>query len=148
MESIGSFIFLFSMVSFSMSRILSNNDTIEIPFPDDKFNKYLSILKIENQDLNLVTTELIFALSFKDFKVGVNSLDEFSEISGYLLSLIDRLKTSPDFVTALDLASELNFYIRSVRDAKDTSVPDFMTTVENYFKIIRPTLLDQIQKLS
>ena len=131
-----------------MSRIFSSNDTIEIPFPDDKFNKYLSILKIENNDLNLVNIELIFAISFKDFKVGINSLDEFSEISNHLLSRVDRAKTPPDFVTALDLAAELNFYIRNVRDAKDTSVPDFMTTIENYFKIIRPTLLDQVKKFS
>lgn len=145
MESIGSFIFLFSMVSFFMSRILSNNDTIEILFPDDKFNKYLSILKIENQDLNLVTTELIFALSFKDFKVGINSLDEFSEISNHLLSRVDRAKTPPDFVTALESASELNFYIRNIKDSSETFISNFMTTVENYFKVVRPTLLDQIK---
>lgn len=119
---------------------------IEIKFPKDKFDKYLSMLKIKTKDSFLVNAELIFAMSFKDFKTGANSLDEFSEISNYIFGQIDKDKAPLDFVDALISAYELNFYIRNVRDLKDSSVPDFMTRVENYFKIIRPTLLDKLKE--
>ena len=131
-----------------MSKIYSNNDPIEINFPEDKFQKYLSLLKIEEKDLNSVSIELIFALSFRDFKLGKNSLDELSEISGYLLSLIDSNLRISRFGTALEFASELNFYIRNVEDSKDSSIANFMTAVEDYFKKIRPNLLDQIKDLA
>ncbi len=130
-----------------MSRIYSNNDPIEIPFPTDKFQKYLSLLKINEKDLNLINIELIFALSFLDFKTGKNSLDEFSEISNHLLSLLDIVtKTTNDFGKALESAAELNFYIRNIEDSNDNSVANFMTTIENYFQKLRPGLLDQAKK--
>lgn len=136
------------MVSFFMSRIFSDNDMIEISFPEDKFNKYLHLLKIENKDLDLINSEMIFALSFKDFKIGTNSLDEFSEISNFLLSQIDRVKTAPDFINALESAAELNFYVRNVNNTEDTSISDFMATIEGYFKITRSTLLKQVKDIS
>jgi len=130
-----------------MSRILSNNDTIKINFPDDKFQKYLSLLKIEDKKLNLVNIELIFALSFWDFKIGANSLDDFSEIAGYLHSRLDKNYFISDFGIALESASELNFYIRNIEEPNDNSLPEFMMKVENYFKIDRPGLLEKVKKL-
>lgn len=130
-----------------MSTIYSNNPTIDIPFPGDIFNSYLKKLNLNSEnELDDVKTELIFAMAFKDFKIGKISLDNFSEISGCLFHKLKRgMMQSSHFGSVLLNASELNFYIRNFDS--DTSIKnftDFMTDVENYFKKDRPELLDKV----
>lgn len=130
-----------------MPTIYSDDPTIDILFPEEKLNLYFKRLNLNSEnELDDVKIELIFAMSFKDFKIGKLSLDDFSSIGGFLFNeLSSGTMRSSRFGSVLSDTSELNYYIRS--NISETSIKELgylLISIEKYFKEDRPELLDQI----
>ena len=122
-----------SRPSLIMTKIYSDDETIEIEFPVEKAKKYLKKLNLSSSDqLTIPQKRKVFIWAIKDFKVGILALDELSEIATDLLGELPI--TNPgDFADALYSASELNFYVRRIKNEKDVGFVTFMSDVMDYY---------------
>jgi hypothetical protein len=110
-----------------MSKIYSDNKSIN--------HFYLSKLDLKSdKKLSLEEIKKILVLTYNDFEVGKNSVDELSEISNYLHTLFVNEDLSSDLEDVLHYASELNFYVRNVSSANDSMVPEILFKVRRYLK--------------
>jgi len=91
---------------------------IIIPFPFDKFSKYLEDIGVSSfMDLNNSQIEAIFVAVINDYKKGRLSIDDLACIGSNFLSL--GLKKSRSFFDsrlgeALHAAEETGFYVRQI----------------------------------
>src|SRR4051794_35139521 len=120
-----------------MSALYNQNDTIEISFPEEKFEAYLKEMGLESG--GLLTVELIkkmFLVIISDFKNGRLSVDELSQIAGDLWGkLPEPSRSETDLGNALYKASELSFYTRKAYDEVCAgTLEDFSRSVHNYYE--------------
>jgi hypothetical protein len=115
-----------------MTTIYTNNNTIEIPFPENKFNLYLKEFNVSSKkELSDISIFWITQKSYQDFKKGTLSLDDFSNIGGYLFN---KVKEKPSHLSTILLEiGELSFYIRNV-DPKLSELKESLLDIDKYFK--------------
>lgn len=105
----------------SITRWDKKSPQITIPFPEEKFQKYLE--STDSKDLEKLTVEEItklFVSMVRNFDRGVISSDELSEMSAKLWqSLVHKEKSgefnkekNKDLFESLLFAAELGFYAR------------------------------------
>ena len=120
-----------------MSTIYSDLKDINIEFPDDLFDEYLiRIGKNNNSILDYVDINKILIFIYDDFCVGKASLDNLSEVCGYLNTLL-KVSDNSDLRNALSYGSELSFYIRSIKTGKETFVSETIVVLKEYVEKIR-----------
>ena len=119
-----------------MSIIYTNRETIEIPFPKKVFDSYLKKFNLNSEEeLNNVNIFFVIKNCYKDFKIGILSLDDFSNIGGYFFGKLEPDSKSSRFGGVLLDIGELNFYIRNSNSKpKFTEISDFLSSIEEYFK--------------
>lgn len=119
-----------------MPTIYSKKETIEIPFPDKSFDFYLEKFNLKSIDeLNDLNIFWIVKDTYKDFKKGSLSLDDFSSIGGYLFSELKPSSKSSKFGSVLLDIGELNFYIRNTEsELKFSELNNFLSDIDEFFK--------------
>jgi hypothetical protein len=121
----------------AMSTLYNQNDTIEISFPEEKFETYLKDIGLDSGALLTVDlVKKIFIIIISDFKNGKLSVDELSQMAGDLWGkLPEPHRFETDLGNALYKASELSFYTRRAYDEVCAgTLEDFSRSVHNYYE--------------
>ena len=120
----------------TMSIIYGENDEIiEITFPDKKLQYYLNKLQVKDASMLAFSQKRkIFITSIKDFKLGKLSLDETSEIAGFLWNSLDIKEKNTDLADELYHFAELNYYVRHVTEENEGNFVWFMSKAMKYYE--------------
>ena len=110
-----------------MAKIYGPNiETITIPFPEEKYNRYLDEVGVTGEnELSFTTlTEMMLAI-IRDFKNGSVALDELSDIFGHLWQYVfhkfptEQQYRHSEINDVLYEGGELNFYVRHIEHSTD-----------------------------
>jgi hypothetical protein len=104
---------------------------IHIPFPNEKYNRYLQKIGVayEKQPTPTQVKELLITI-ISDFLSGDLSLDEFSSICGSLWSDLNHEEKFTEFGQFLMGISDLRYY---VRHPTNNAVEEIIIRVINYY---------------
>jgi viroplasmin and RNaseH domain-containing protein len=109
-----------------------NDEIIETEFPQDKYWNYLKRLQVKKtEDLTSKQKQILFMTAIKDFKKGVLSVDELSDIAGEIWQ--NTRSKSSELMQQLYYASELSYQLRHITGDNDTFVW-FMKEVMDYYE--------------
>jgi len=124
-----------------MSKIYGPNiETITIPFPEEKYNRYLDEVGVTNEkELSFTAlTEMMLAI-IRDFKNGSVSLDEISDMFGHLWHYVflcfpfEQRNLYSEIDDTLLAGSELNYEIRHIIYPNGGNLVLFMTRVMQFY---------------
>ncbi len=119
-----------------MPKFYSAKNVIDVPFPDDVFELYLTKFNLKSEsELNDINIFEIIKACYKDFKNGSLSLDDFSSIGGYLFDKLTNNTKDRRLGSVLLDIGELNFYIRESDPKREfLEVNNFLSGIDTFFE--------------